>query len=109
MNWLKLIFLTNMLKVYKDQCKNCLLSKDRIVSPERVKDIIDSCVTNQSFFICHKSSMKKESVMCKKFYDSFGDQSQLVRIAERLGVIEFVEQEDSEKFPTYLEMNEGKV
>lgn len=53
--------------------------------------------------------MKKESVMCKKFYDSFGDQSQLVRIAERLGVIEFVEQEDSEKFPTYLEMNEGKV
>lgn len=98
-----------MLKVYKDQCKNCLLSKNRIVSPQRAKEVVEECMSNQSFFICHKSSMKKGDTMCKKFYDSFGDQSQLVRVAKRLGVIEFVEQGDSEKLPTYLEMNEGKV
>ena len=30
-----------MLKVYKECCGNCLLSKDRIVSPKRAKELLN--------------------------------------------------------------------
>ena len=42
------------LKVYKECCKNCLLSKDRIVSEERSKEIINGCKKEQTHFVCHK-------------------------------------------------------
>lgn len=89
------------LKVYKDCCKNCLLSKDRIVSPKRAKEIVSGCSKNQTHFICHKS----DNVVCKSFYDKLGYVSQMVRIAQRLNAIEFIEQPDAEKLITYDEMS----
>lgn len=81
------------LKVYKEYCKNCLFSKDAIVSPERRKDIVQHCTKNQTHFICHKS----DDVVCNTFYEKLGGVSQMVRIAERLDMIEFVEQAEHEK------------
>lgn len=95
------------MKVYKSTCSNCLLSSDSIVSPERRKDILDKIKREQSYFICHKASMEGEDVCCKTFYDELGHMSQLVRIAERLGAVEFVEQPDKEKLPSWREM-EGR-
>ena len=92
------------LKIYSSCCKNCLLSDDRIVSLERAKEIIAECKDEQNYFICHKASMIGEEIVCKKFYDELGQHSQMVRIAERLNMIEFVEQEDSEKLITHKEM-----
>ena len=92
------------LKVFKECCKNCLLSEDKIVSGKRAKEIINGCVSEQSYFICHKASMKDQEVVCSKFYKTLGYKSQMIRIAQRLGAIEFIEQEDSEKLPTYNEM-----
>jgi hypothetical protein len=94
------------MKVYKECCKNCLLSQDAIVSPQRVKGILNTCKKEQSHFICHKASMEGKDICCKSFYDKMGGVSQLIRISERLGVIEFVEQPDHEKMPTYKEMNQ---
>lgn len=98
------------MKVFKECCKNCLLTNDRIVSSARAKEIINECVEKQSFFICHKSSMqdKDEKIMCKSFHDKFGHHSQLLRIAERLNAVRFVEQTDSEKLPTYNETTTKK-
>jgi len=93
-----------MLKVYKDCCKNCLLSPDSIVSPKRRKEIINTCAKKQSYFICHKASMDNKEVVCKTFYDTLGHISQMVRIAQRLNAIEEVEQPEAEKLPTYKEM-----
>lgn len=90
-----------MLKVYSDCCKNCLLSKDRIVSPIRAKEIIKECVEKQIHFICHKASINGEDIVCKSFFDKLGHRSQLIRIAERLNAIEFIEQTDSEKLIPY--------
>ena len=93
------------MKVYKTQCKNCLLSPDSIVSPARRKEIIKKCTTEQTFFVCHKSSIQgNEDVCCKTFYDRLGYYSQMIRIAQRLGVIQDIEQEESEKLPTWAEM-----
>jgi len=101
-----------MLKVFKECCKNCLLSKDRIVSSKRAKEIIQSCVENQTHFICHKATMDEErngsEIVCKNFYDTLGHRSQMVRIAHRLNMVEFINQTDSEKLPTHTEMSKKK-
>jgi len=51
--------------------------------------------------------MKGEDVCCRTFYDKMGHISQSIRMAERLRVVEFVDQEDTEKLPTYKEMNDN--
>jgi len=97
------------LKVFKECCKNCLLSEDRIVSPKRVKGIIKDCVEKQTHFICHKATLKDdEEIVCSAFFKTMGHKSQMVRIAERLNVLEFVEQSDSEKLVTHKEMKTRK-
>ena len=45
------------------------------------------------------------NVVCKKFFDTIGYKSQMVRIAQRLNALEFVEQSDTEKLPTFKEMS----
>jgi hypothetical protein len=94
------------MKVYESTCNNCLLSPDSIVSPSRRKEIINECTSNQNHFICHKASMKGENVCCKTFYDKLGHYSQGVRIAERLNMIEFVSQPDSEKLVSWKEIQQ---
>ena len=90
-----------MLKVYKTCCKNCLLSKDRIVSAKRAKQIIQEVTRKQSYFVCHASSIEDKEIVCKTFFDKLGHVSQMVRIAERLNCVEFVDQPDKEKLIPY--------
>lgn len=97
-----------MFKVYKTQCKNCLLSKDRIVPSDRANQIIKDCVKEQTHFICHKASMNDEDVCCRKFYDEIGHKINKIRIFERIRAVEFVDQTDAEKLPSYLEMKNGR-
>jgi hypothetical protein len=93
-----------MLKVYKECCHNCLLTKDRIVSPKRTKDLLQEIAEKQSYFVCHKASMNDEEIVCKNFFDRLGHQSQMVRIAERLNAVQFVEQTNTEKLMPYSSM-----
>lgn len=94
-----------MFKVCKNQCPNCLLTKDRIVSPKRMKQLLNDTIANGVYFICHKSTMESGDVCCKTFYDKLGYKSNLVRIAQRLGAVQEVELPKSEKLPTYEQMN----
>jgi hypothetical protein len=93
------------LKVFKECCKNCLLSEDRIVSSKTAKTIIKDCAEKQTHFICHKATMKgDEEIVCSKFFNTLGYTSQMIRISKRLNALEFVEQSDTEKLPTFKEM-----
>jgi len=94
-----------MLKVYNTCCKNCLLSKDRIVSPQRAKSIVKQCKENQMHFVCHKATIEGTEIVCKGFYDKFGKEINWLRIAKEIGMLEFVPQPAAEKLPTYSEMN----
>lgn len=94
-----------MLQVYKECCQNCLLSPDSIVSPTRRKEIINGCAKKQTHFICHKASIDEKDIVCKTFFDKLGHVSQMIRIAERLNMVQFVEQPISKKLPTYNETN----
>jgi hypothetical protein len=94
------------LKVFKECCKNCLLSEDRLVSSKRAKEIIKDCIENQTHFICHKATMNSnEEVVCCKFFNTIGYKSQMVRIAQRLNVLKFIDQLDSNKLPNFKQMS----
>lgn len=93
------------LLVYKECCKNCLLSKNRIVSSKRAKEVIKECLETSSHFICHKASMSGQDIACKSFYDTFGERINLIRIAKRLNVVRFVEHKDNTRLISHTELN----
>lgn len=95
------------MEVYKDCCKNCLLIPDSIVSAKRRKEIIQTCATEQSHFICHKASMEGKDICCHTFYERLGHVSQMVRISQRLNMVKFIDQPESEKLPTHSEMEQS--
>lgn len=74
--------------VQKEKCNQCLFSDNRIVSMKRMKDIIQTCHKQDTFFVCHKSTVKGDNgVCCKGFWDKFKHNFNLGRIAQRLNVV----------------------
>lgn len=53
--------------------------------------------------------MEGKEVVCKTFFDTLGQHSQMIRIAERLNMVKFVEQPVAEKLPTYDEMKKNET
>ena len=84
-------------RVAKKRCSECLFSDARVVSESRAKSIIEKCLKNDSHFICHKSTIAKREAMCRGHYDEVEQgrlpPPQMLRIAERLDVVDFVEVE----------------
>jgi len=90
-----------MFKVYEKPCENCLFTENRIVPPERASEVIKDSIENQTHFICHKSTMgdarNGDQVCCSKFYDEAGSKIQKIRLAKRLGIVDFVKLPDTGK------------
>ncbi len=80
-------------------CKNCLLSKDRIVSPKRAKEIVDTAVKTSGHFICHVASLNDVDVCCSSFHDNVPNKKS--RMAESFGIVARVDLSgvDEEKTP----------
>jgi hypothetical protein len=89
------------MKVYKTCCQNCLFTKNRIVSGKVAGQIIKDCVKQQTHFVCHKATLQGKDIVCANFYSQMAEYSQPIRMAERLGILEFVEQPDGEKLQPY--------
>jgi hypothetical protein len=49
--------------------------------------------------------MNGEEIVCKTFFDKLGHQSQMIRIAERLNAVQFIEQNNNEKLMSYASMS----
>lgn len=77
------------LEVKKEQCNQCLFSNNRIVSKERMKSIIKGCQQKDTHFECHKGTLEGKNIVCRGFFDRMT--SQMIRIAGRLNMIEFVD------------------
>ena len=90
-----------MFDIYDQPCKNCLLSKERIVSPKAVKQIIAECVEQQTHFVCHKSSMEGGDVCCHSFYKKFRGKIAKIQIFELLNLITFKKQTAAEPLTPY--------
>jgi len=82
-----------MFKVMKERCNQCLFSENRVVSKERMVDIVKECRKNDGYFICHKASLAgNQKVCCRGFYDT--QDTQIIQVADRLGITEFVKEKD---------------
>ncbi|AUR81211.1 hypothetical protein Ares1_0087 [Vibrio phage Ares1] len=80
-----------MMQVSKRCCGQCLFTPKKIVSDARKKDILKTCEQDDTHFICHKATIKKQNVVCRGFFEN--QSTNALRVAERLGLIEFVEVE----------------
>lgn len=79
-----------MFKVKKERCNECLYSKNKIVSNSRRSELLAGIKQKDSHFVCHKSSIDGSGdVCCKGFYDSAT--SNMIRISQRLNMVEFVD------------------
>jgi hypothetical protein len=84
------------------------MGKNRIVSQERAESIIQSCLKDQTHFICHKSSINDGgNVACRGFFDKYKNEVLKFVLAEKLGLVEEVEIEGQEKLSPYAEYNKG--
>jgi hypothetical protein len=84
-------------KVCATRCDQCLFSREAIVGNARRRDVLEQCARNDSHFICHKhgvgseDELDGEDVCCRGFYDRNPGATNLMRIAGRLNMVEFVE------------------
>lgn len=83
-----------MFKVMKKCCGECLFSKNKIVSESRKKSLLSDIKRNQGFFECHKATAENKVICCRGFYEQKGHESQMIRISQRLGAVEFIELDD---------------
>jgi len=76
-------------KVKKERCDQCLFSKNKIVSSERKRTLIKECRNEGIHFVCHKATIEGDETCCRGFYDT--QTSNLMRISQRFGWVEFVD------------------
>jgi len=78
------------MKIYKKRCNQCLFTKNKVVGNARKKEVINNCLKNDSYFICHKS----EDTCCKGFWDNYKNDITILRVINMLGQGgEFIEHE----------------
>jgi hypothetical protein len=75
-----------MFEVMASKCDQCLLTKNRIVSAARAREIVKVTRQKDCSFICHKGSIAKREIACRGHYDETGG-GQLARIARRLNAV----------------------
>lgn len=83
--------MSSVLKVCSKQCNECLFSSNKIVSEERKNELLQGIKRDNSFFVCHKSTIKNETAMCRGFYERNKSSSLLIYLGHILKLIQFVE------------------
>ena len=75
-----------MFKICAKRCDQCLFSPQRIVSKQRMADIVKGCRDTDNHFMCHKH----DDMMCRGYFET-QPPSQMLRIAGRLNAIVYVD------------------
>ncbi len=74
--------------IQKTKCNQCLFSKNRVVTPEVVAEIVKGCLNEDTYFCCHKATIKgKNNVCCRGFWDAHKSNFNLGRITQRLNSV----------------------
>ena len=78
--------------VLAEKCGQCAFTPRRIIPGARVADIVRSTVEEDgAHFICHKTTIAGDGdAICAGWYEHFGDRDPLLRLADRMGIIERV-------------------
>ena len=83
------VFRDGYVHVRAESCDRCLLSKDRLVSGARAREIIEHTrATQAGSFICHKSQVSDEpEAICGAWFDRFAGEDPVLRLAIATDVI----------------------
>lgn len=80
--------------VLEKRCDQCLFSKQRIVSEERMRDVLATCEREGTHFTCHKATIAgNQDVCCRGFYDREPFATAGMRLAAHLGIVYFITEE----------------
>lgn len=97
------------MKVLKEQCATCIFRPGNLMGLRkgRVKSMVDACITQDSYIPCHETMEYEDkdadeyddpgalitidSPVCRGFYDKYPGVGQVIRISERLGMLEEVD------------------
>ena len=78
------------LEVMAEPCNECLMSKNRIVSASRRKQILQETEAKDCHFICHKATIAGRDIACRAHYDATGG-GKMGRFAKWLNQVKFVD------------------
>lgn len=78
--------------LFRSCCSGCLYGKTPVVGKPRAVSIQRDVQARRTHFICHKASIEGREVACAGWHARHAPESNLFRIAERLGVVVLVEQ-----------------
>jgi hypothetical protein len=84
--------------VLAERCNQCLYGKDKIVSNTRRADLLRGLNAKDDYFVCHKASLVGVTAACRGDWDQRGC-GQLGRIADRLGLVNFIAETDLKTLP----------
>lgn len=57
-------------QVCAKRCDECLFTPAKVVDEARKKQLIETCVADGSFFVCHKGSLTgNHQLCCRGFFD----------------------------------------
>jgi hypothetical protein len=88
-------FVNGKVHVRKRMCATCIFRPGNLagLKPGRVEQMVNEAVEDQSCIPCHHHLYQGEAIepVCRGFYDRHATQP--LQIAERLGLMEFVEDE----------------
>jgi hypothetical protein len=73
-------------KICESRCNQCLFSKNKIVSNARRREILESCKKDDTYFQCHKGTLKGQQIACKGFYDAMPNT--YLQVAGRLNMLQ---------------------
>jgi hypothetical protein len=83
------------LLVMSKRCDQCLFSNARIVSAARAAEHLEHIERKDAHFVCHKSTLRNDrGVMCRGDWDRDNQRTLVMRLAQRLGVVQFVDEAD---------------
>lgn len=80
-----------MLKVQKKSCKTCIYRKD---SPLDLKNLEKQVADNYGAFKGHRICHHSDTACCRGFWNRHKDKFALGQIAQRLGMVEYVEEDN---------------
>lgn len=76
-------------KVAHKRCDECLFSSAKIVDEDRKNEILKECAKNNNYFLCHKSTIRNDAVVCRGFFDEQSNQACVV--AKKLNIVKYVD------------------
>lgn len=82
-------------------CNQCLFGPNKIVSDARKRSLLRDCASRDEHFVCHKATIRdaSENMVCRGFFEAHRGTGQLLRIAQRLGVVAVADPDTGEVVP----------